>query len=70
MRFQPFKCNIMLITRKRRNKIEASYTLEGTVRENVDSIKYPGVTITYDFDMSLAWPAVVQLLVFIYTGIQ
>ena len=26
MRFQPVKCNIMQITRKRTNKIEASYT--------------------------------------------
>ena len=39
MRFQPVKCNIMQITRKITNKIEASYTLEGTVLENVDSIK-------------------------------
>ena len=30
------------------NKIQASYTLEGTVLENVDSIKYLGVTITSD----------------------
>ena len=28
------------------NKIQASYTLEGTVLENVDNIKYLGVTIT------------------------
>ena len=48
MRFQPIKCNIMQITRKRTNTIEASYTLEGTVIENVDSIKYLGVTITHD----------------------
>ena len=48
MRFQPVKCNIMQITRKRTNKMEASYTLEGTVLENVDSIKYLGVTITRD----------------------
>ena len=48
MRFQPVKCNIMQITRKRTNKIEASYTLEGTVFENVVSIKYLGVTITHD----------------------
>ena len=48
MRFQPVKCNIMQITRKRTNKIEASYTLEGTVLENLDSIKYLGVTITHD----------------------
>ena len=39
MRFQPVKWNIMQITRKRTNKIEASYTaLEGTVLENLDSI--------------------------------
>ena len=46
---QPVKCNIMQITRKRTNKIEASYTLEGMVLENVYSIKYLGVTITHDF---------------------
>ena len=34
--------------RKGTNKIEASYTLEGTVLKNVDSIKYLGVTITHD----------------------
>ena len=32
----------------RTNKPEAYYTLEGTVLENVDSIKYLGVTITRD----------------------
>ena len=30
------------------NEIQASYTLEGTVLENVESIKYLGVTITSD----------------------
>ena len=40
MRFQPVKCNMMQLTNKRINKIEASYTLEGTV--------YLGVTITND----------------------
>ena len=30
------------------NKIQASYTLEGTVLENVDNIKYLGKTITND----------------------
>ena len=48
MRFYPVKCNIMQLTRKRTNKTEASYTIEGTVLENVDSIKYLGVTITHD----------------------
>ena len=36
------------ITRKQIEKIHASYTLEGTVLENVWSIKYLGVTITND----------------------
>ena len=48
MRFRPVKCNMMQLTNKRINKIEASYTLEGTVLENVNSIKYLGVTITND----------------------
>ena len=39
---------MMQITRKRFKKIHASYTLEGTVLENVESIKYLGVTITND----------------------
>ena len=30
MRFQPVKCNMMQLTRKRIKKIHASYTLEGT----------------------------------------
>ena len=48
MRFQPVKCNIMQITRKWIKKISASYNLEGTVLDNVESIKYLGVTITND----------------------
>ena len=48
MRFQPVKCNMMQLTNKNLNKIQASYTLEGTVLENVDDIKYLGVTITND----------------------
>ena len=48
MRFQPVKCNIMQITRKRIKKINASYSLEGMVLENVEKIKYHGVTITND----------------------
>ena len=47
MRFQPVKCNMMQLTNKH-NKIDASYTLEGTVLENVESIKYLGGTITSD----------------------
>ena len=38
----------MQITRKRTNKTKVYYTLEETVLENVDSIKYLGVTITHD----------------------
>ena len=48
MRFQPVKCNMMQITRKRIKKIHASYTLEGTVLENVESIKYLGATVAND----------------------
>ena len=48
MRFQPVKCNMIQPTRKRIKKIHASYTLEGTDLENVESIKYLGVTITSD----------------------
>ena len=47
MRFQPVKCNMMQLTKKH-NKSQASYTLEGTVLENVESIKYLGVSITSD----------------------
>ena len=47
MRFQPGKCNMMQLTEKY-NKIQASYTLEGSVLENVKSIKYLGVAITSD----------------------
>ena len=48
LRFQPVKCNRMQIARKRIKKIHASYSLEGTVFENVEGIKYLGVTITND----------------------
>ena len=48
MRFQPVKCNIMQITRKRIKKINASYSLEGTVLNDVEEIKYLVVTITND----------------------
>ena len=46
MRFQPVKCNMMQMTNKRTNKIQASYKLEGTVLENVECIKYLSVTMT------------------------
>ena len=68
MRFQPVKCNIMQITRKRIKKINASYNLEGTVLDNVENIKYLGVTITNDLKgthmsvistQSLIWPLAV-----------
>ena len=49
IRFQPVKCNMMQLTNKRSSKIHANYTLEGTLLENVESIKYLlGVTITND----------------------
>ena len=48
MSFQPVKCNIMQITRKRIKKISASYNLEGIVLDNVENIKYLGGTITND----------------------
>ena len=38
----------MMQLTKKQYKIQASYTLEGTVLENVESIKYLGVTITSD----------------------
>ena len=52
MRFQPVKYNMMQLTRKLTNKIQASYTLEGTVLENIENIEYL-VTITND----LKWNA-------------
>ena len=47
MRFQPVKFNIMQITRKWVKK-NASYTLDGTVLDNIEKIKYIGITITND----------------------
>ena len=47
MRFQLVKCNMMQLTKKH-NKIQASYTIECTVLETVESIKCIGVTITSD----------------------
>ena len=42
----------MHLTRKRVKKINAVYSLEGTVLENVDSIKYIGVTISKEIEYS------------------
>ena len=42
------KCNIMQFTRKRIKNINAIYSLEGTVLENVDNNKYRGLTISKD----------------------
>ena len=39
MRFKPVKCDMMQLTNKRSSKIQANYTLKGTVLENVESIK-------------------------------
>ena len=53
MGFQSIKCNIMQITRKRIKKINASYNLEGTVLDNVENIKYLGITITNDLKWNM-----------------
>ena len=52
MRFQPVKCIMMQITRKRIKKIHASYTLEGMVLENVENIKYLGSLSQMIYDLS------------------
>ena len=48
MRCQPVKCNMMQLSRKQIKKIHASFTLEGTDLENVESFNYLGVTVTND----------------------
>ena len=48
MRFQPVKCNMMQITKKRFKKTNASSTVEGKVLDNVEKIEYIGITITKD----------------------
>ena len=47
MRFQPVKFNIMQITRKWVKK-NAFYTLDGAVLNNIEKIKYLGITMTND----------------------
>ena len=49
MRCKPAKYNMMHLTKKLTHKIQASYTLEDTVLENVESIKYLEVLITNNF---------------------
>ena len=50
MRFQPvkYRYNMMQVMKKLTHKIQAFNTLEGTVLENVESVKYIGVSITND----------------------
>ena len=43
-------CSIMQIARRRTKTISASYTLEGTVLDNVEKINYLGITITNDLN--------------------
>ena len=52
IRFQPVKCNIMQLTKKRIKKINAIYSSEGTVLENVD-IKYFSGTISKDLKWNI-----------------
>ena len=40
MRFQTVKCNMMQLSKKLTDKIQDTYTLEGTVFENVKNNKY------------------------------
>ena len=47
-----FALYIMQLTNKRMNETEASYTLEGTVLENVDSIKNLGVTMKWNIHIT------------------
>ena len=47
MRFQPKKCNVMQLSKKK-TTINKTYTLEGTPLVKLDAIKYLGVTITKD----------------------
>ena len=48
MKFQHSQCNMMESTRKRIRKAIATYTSDGTVLENVHSLKYLGVIRTND----------------------
>ena len=48
MRFQPVKCNIMQIAKKRIKKNNASYTLERVILDNAEKIKHLGITFIND----------------------
>ena len=45
MRFQPVKCNMMKLTRKRKHHIDYNYKLEGAKLQFLNNIKYLGVNI-------------------------
>ena len=51
---QASQCNMMQLTKKCINTIQASCTLEGTVFENVESIKYPGNKLEGDWGKIVA----------------
>ena len=52
MRFHPVKCNTKQITRKQIKKINASCNLEKTILNNVEKIKYLGITIPKDLKLN------------------
>ena len=47
------ECNMMQHTRKRVTEISVSYILEGTVLENVEKIKYLGITVNTDLKWNI-----------------
>jgi hypothetical protein len=48
MRFQPVKCNMMKLTRKRKHHIDYNYKLKGAKLEFLNNIKYLGVNLSSD----------------------
>ena len=59
------KCKMMQLTNKHK-KIQALYTLNGTVLENIESIKYLGVTITLLLHILRAGFIIMRLISFAY----
>ena len=61
-RFQPMKCNIMQLIKKQIKKINAVYSLEGTVLKNIDNIKYLGETIlnTLEWQFLRIWNGILM----------